>query len=220
MASKNGKRRVHDKGAKKRRVPKAEKMPKRIGGDAVKNALGKHKLAVALILLVVAGFVVSFVAYGLAYGGNVSFTFGVSNEIRQSYQLVAMSEFRNMPSTIDITHILIENTGNSGVTVIVTMHAVNAVVSSGYYGPYGDSTNVQMYLPSGSGERVVNFYLTLPLQVSSFTIRVSVGKVVDFSSISALATSSLSSIQPTAPTTLVYSRESPNPIIYQLTQQY
>jgi hypothetical protein len=169
-------------------------------------------------LLVVAGTVVSFVSYGLAYGGIVDFTFGGKNDLRQSYQLIAMSRLR--PSTIDITHILARNTGSTGITVTVTMHALNAVVSTGYYGPYSDSANAQIYLPSGSGYRVVTFYLTLHLQVSTFMIHVTVSKVWDFSSISTLATSSLASIQPTTPTTLVYTQEPTNSTHYQLTEQY
>jgi hypothetical protein len=129
-----------------------------------------------------------------------------------------MSEFR--PSAIDISHIIIRNTGRTGITVIVTIHALNAVVSIGYYGPYSDSANTQIYLPPGSGYRVVNFYLTLPLQVPTFTISVTAGRVLDFSSIPSLATSSLASIQPTTPTTLVYTQESTSSVNYQLTEQY
>jgi len=187
-------------------------------GGSEKKGFGKRKLAVVLLLIVVAGILVSFVSYGLAYGGNVSFTFGGKNEVRQSYQLTAMSQYRL--SGIDLTHVDIRNSGAIGITVIVTLRATNAVVSVGYYGPYSDSANVQLYLPSGGRYEVVNFYLTLPLQVPSFTIRVTVGRVLDFSNIPTLATSSLASFQPTAPTTLVYSQESGSPIIYQLTDQY
>jgi len=193
-------------------------MPKRTRRTGDGKGIGKRKLAIVLVLLIVVGFAVSFVLYGLAFGGNVSFTFGGKNDVRQTYQLTAMSEYR--PSTIDLTHVLIRNTGSTGVTVVVTVHALNAAVSTGYYGPYGDSANVQIYLPSGSGYRAVNFYLTLPLQASSFTIRVNVGQVLDFSSITALATSSFASIQPTIPTTLVYSQESANSSTYLLTEQY
>jgi len=187
-------------------------------GGSEKKGFGKRKLAVVLLLIVVAGILVSFVSYGLAYGGNVSFTFGGKNEVRQSYQLTAMSQYRL--SGIDLTHVVIRNSGAIGITVIVTLRATNAVVSVGYYGPYSDSANVQLYLPSGGRYEVVNFYLTLPLQVPSFMIRVTVGRVLDFSSIPTLATSSLASFQPTAPTTLVYSQEAGNSIIYQLTDQY
>ena len=193
-------------------------MPKRKRKAARKKEIGKRKLAAGLAILVVAGIVASFVSYGLANGANVNFTFGGENDVRQSYQLIAMSEA--MPSTIDITHVFLRNTGISGVTVIVTMHALNAVVSVGYYGPYSDSANIQTYLPSGNETRVVTFYLTLPRQVQTFTISVTVGRTLDFSTISNLAISSLASIQPTTPTTLVYTQEPANPINYQLTEQY
>jgi len=193
-------------------------MPKRTRRTAKRKGVGKRKRAAVLALLIVAGVVLSFLSYGVAYGGNVSFTFGEKNGVRQSYQLTAMSQSR--PSAIDITHILIRNAGKTGINVTVTLHAVNAVVSTGYYGPYGDSANVQIYLPSGSGDRVVNFYLTLTQQVTSFTIRVAAAQVIDFSSIPTLATSSLASIQPSAPTTLVYSQEAASPATYQLTEQY
>jgi len=193
-------------------------MPTRTRGTGKGKGIGKRKLAIVLVLLIVVGITGSFVSYGLAFGGNVNFTFGGKNDVRQTYQLTAMSKYR--PSSIDITHVLIRNTGSTGITVVVTIHALNAAVSTGYYGPYGDSANVQIYLPSGSGYRAVNFYLTLPLQATSFTIRVNVGQVMDFSSITTLATSSLASIQPTAPTTLVYSQEPANSSTYQLTEQY
>ena len=169
----------------------------------------------ALLLLAVG---VSFVVYGLAFRGTVDFTFGGKNEVRQSYHLIAMSKFR--PPGIDITHISLRNTGSTGITLIVTMHALNAVVSSSYYGPFSDTTSIQIYLPSGSEYRGVVFYLALLMQVSTFTIRVTVGRVLDFSSIPALATSSLASIQPTTPTTLVYTQENANSTDYQLTEQY
>jgi hypothetical protein len=171
-----------------------------------------------VILLAVVGIVVSFVSYGLFYGAVVDFTFGGKYDVRQSYQLTAMSKLQ--PSTIDIAHILVRNTGRKGISVIVTMHALNAVVSSGYYGPYSDSVNIQLYLPSGSGYQVVTFYLTLPQQVSTFTLRVAVSQVWDFSNFPSLATSSLTSIQQIAPTTLVYTQLRANPISYELTLQY
>jgi len=193
-------------------------MPKRTRRTSKRNRSRKRKLAAAFLLLAVAAVVLTFVSYGLAYGGNVNFTFGPMNEVRQSYQLTAMSQYR--PASIDITHILIRNSGSTGITVIVTMHALNAAVSAGYYGPFGDSASVQIYLPAASGYRVVNFYLTLPVQVSSFTIRVTAAQVLDFSSVPSLATSGLTSIQPSAPTTLVYSREPASAVNYQLTNEY
>lgn len=171
-----------------------------------------------MILLVVAGVAVSFVGYGLSYGAVVDFTFGGKSDVRQSYQLSAMSRLR--PGTIDITHIFVRNTGGTGISIVVTMHALNAVVSTGYYGPYGDTANIQIYLPPASGYQVATFYLALPLQVPTFTIRVTVGRVLDFSSIASLATSALASIRSTSPTTLVYTQVPPSPINYTLTQHY
>jgi hypothetical protein len=193
-------------------------MPKRTRKTARKKGISRRKLAVGLAFLVVAVFVASFVSYGVINGANVNFTFGGENDVRQSYLLIAMSEAK--ASTIDITHVHLRNTGDSGITVIVTMHALNAAVSVGYYGPYSDSASIQTYVPSESGERVVTFYLTLPRQVQTFTISVTVGRMLDFSTISNLATTSLASIQPSTPTTLVYTQESASPINYQLTEQY
>lgn len=193
-------------------------MPKRNRRKGKRREFSNRKLGVILALLVVAGIVAVFVSYGLVYGGNVNFTFGGKNDVHQSYQLIAMSQDR--PSTIDIAHILLRNIGSTGIAVIVTVHAINAVVSTGYYGPYGDSANVQILVPAENGYRVVSFYLTLPRQVTSFSIRVTVGRVLDFSSIPTLATSGLASIQPTAPTTLVYSQEPGSSITYQLIEEY
>jgi len=179
---------------------------------------GKRKRAAIIALIIIAVVAASFLGYGLTYRAAVDFTFGGKNELRQWYHLTAMSKLQ--PATIDITHVRIGNTGSTGINVIVTMHALNAVTSLGYYGPYTDSSNVQIYLPPGGGYQVVTFYLTLPMQVTTFTLRVTVGQVWDFSSLPNLATSSLTSIQPTAPTTVVYTQTSTNPIIYQLSQQY
>jgi hypothetical protein len=176
-------------------------------------------LLVAVILLAVAGGTVGALAwYGSSNGAIVDFSFGGANNVRQSYELSAMSTYR--PSTIDLTHIIIRNTGMTGISVVVTMHASNAVVSTGYYGPYSDTANVQISLIPGLGYQVVTFYLTLPMQVTTFTLQVTVGRTTDFSSITALAASSFSPIESTIPTTLVYAQAHPNSTIYTLTQAY
>ena len=174
---------------------------------------------VALIVVVVAGAMVgAFAWYGFSYGATVDFSFGGANNVRQSYQLSAMSTYR--PSTIDITHIIIRNSGITGISVVVSMHASNAVVSTGYYGPYSDTANIQIFLIPGLGYQIVTFYLTLPMQVTTFTLQVTVGRAWDFSSIAALATSSFSPIQPTPPTTLTYAEATSNSTIYTLVQQH
>jgi hypothetical protein len=187
-------------------------------GVRKRKRVGRRGLAILVILLILVGVVLGFVAYGLSYGAVVDFTFGGANEVRQSYQLIATS--RLQPPTIDIAHVLVRNTGSIGISLIVTMNAINAVVSTGYYGPYGDTANVQIDLLPEPRYQLVTFYLALPKQVSTFTIRATVGRVMDFSSITSLATSALSPIQPTSPTTLVYTQVPANPISYKLVQQY
>jgi hypothetical protein len=193
-------------------------MPKNSREHRKVSKASKRKLTAIVILLIVIGVSTSFVSYGLAYRGVVDFTFGGKGEVRQMYQLIAMS--RTVVSTIDITHIRIRNTGSTGLTVIVTMHALNAVISTAYAGPYTENSNVQIYLPPGDGDQVVTFYLTLPVQVTTFTLSVTVGQVWDFSSMPALATSCLASIQPTVPTTLVYTEKATSPVTYQIAEQY
>ena len=193
--------------SRSRRRPKTERKRKR---------LSKRRLPLLVILLVVV--TIPIVAwYGLSYSAVVDFTFGGQADVRRSYRLTAMSPFET--ATVDITHILVRNSGNTDITVIVTMHALNAVISGSYYGPYTDTASIQVHLPVASGYQVVTFYLTLPVQVPMFMLRVSVARLLDFSSFTSLVTSSFASIQPTSPTTLVYTNTITNPHDYELTQQ-
>lgn len=183
--------------------------------------LGNHRFLVVVILLIVVTAPVVVAWYGLTHAAVVDFTFGGTTDVRRSYQLTAMSSYQL--STIDITHVLVRNSGNTDITVIVSLHALNAVVApapGNYYGPYTDTANVQIHLPVSSGYRLVTFYLTLPAQVPAFTIRVSVARVLDFSSFGPLVTSSFATIQPTSPTTLVYTNTIASPQDYELSQQY
>jgi hypothetical protein len=183
--------------------------------------LGNRGLLVVVVLLIVVGAPVIVAWYGLTYAAVVDYSFGGASDVRRSYRLTAMSPFQ--PATIDITHIRVRNAGNTDITVIVTLNAINAVVApapGGYYGPYTDMANVQIHLPVASGYRVVTFYVTLPVQALTFTLRVSVARVLDFSSFTSLATSSFASIQPISPTTLIYENTITNPYDYELTQQY
>ena len=183
--------------------------------------LGNHGLCVVVVLLVVVAAPVVVAWYGLTYAAVVDFTFGGTTDVRRSYRLTAMSP--SQPPTIDITHIFVRNTGNTDITVIVTLHAVNAVVApapGSYYGPYTDTANVQIHLPVASGYQIITFYLALPVQVPLFTLRVSVARVLGFSSFTSLVTSGFASIQPTSPTTLVYTNTIVNPYDYELSQQY
>ncbi len=200
---------------KKNRVrnrPKAIRKQKR---------LGNRGLWVIVVLLIVVAAPVVVAWYGLTYAAVVDFTFGGKNDVRGSYRLTAMSPFQ--PATIDITHMFLRNTGNTDITVIVTLHAINAVVApapGSYYGPYTDTANVQIHLPVASGYQVVTFYLALPVQVPVFILSVSVARVLEFSSFGSLVTSSFASIQLTSPTTLVYANTITSQYDYELTQQY
>jgi hypothetical protein len=185
------------------------------------NRLGNHGLWVVVILFIVVAAPVVVAWYGLTYAAVVDFTFGGKSDIRGSYRLTAMSPFQ--PATIDITHMLLRNAGNTDITVIVTLHAINAVVApapGSYYGPYTDTANVQIHLPVASGYQVVTFYLALPVQVPLFMLSVRVARVLEFSSFTSLVTSGFASIQPTSPTTLVYTNTIASPYDYELTQQY
>ena len=204
-----------------RREKKAIRVRDQTKAVRKRKRLGNHSLWVVVVLLIVVAAPVVVAWYGLTYAAVVGFTFGGTTDVRRSYRLTAMSPFQ--PPTIDITHILVRNTGNTDITVIVTLHAVNAVVApapGSYYGPYTDTANVQIHLPVDVGYQVITFYLALPVQVPLFTLRVSVATVLDFSSFTSLVTSSFASIQPTTPTTLVYANTITSPYDYELTQQY
>jgi hypothetical protein len=200
-----------------------EKIRGRVRPKAIRkqNRPGSHRLWVVVVLLIVVAAPVVVAWYGLTYAAVVDFTFGGPSDVRRSYRLTAMSPFQ--PSTIDITHVLIRNTGNTDITVIVSLRAINAVVApapGSYYGPYTDTANIQIHLPVASGYQVVTFYVTLPVQTLTFTLRVSVARVLDFSSFTSLAASSFASIQAISPTTLVYANTITNPYDYELTLQY
>ena len=196
-------------------------MPKRKSRNTAhkRKTIRYHRLfgAVVVLLIAAGGFVSTLAWYGISYGAIVDFSFGGSNNVRASYQLFAISPLR-LP-TIDNTHVFIRNIGSAGITVLVTVHAVNAVVSSGYYTyPYTDTAQTQIYLAPGLGY-LITFYLFLPMQASTFTLQVTAARTLDFSSITALATSSFSPIHPSSPTTLIYEETQPNSTAYVLTQQ-
>jgi len=144
----------------------------------------------------------------------LDYTFGQSNDIRLSYRLMALTP--TGPGTIDITHVLIRNRGQTDFSVIVTIHAVNAVISTGYDGPYNDMASEQILLPAQAPYRVITFYLTLITQVPSFTIQVDVTRVTDFSTLSSSVATIFGEITPISPTVLQYTQDSKSPYSYQL----
>jgi hypothetical protein len=203
-----------------RREKKNIRVRERPKATRKQRRLGNHSLWVVVVLLIAVTAPAVVAWYGWTHAAVVDFTFGGTTDVRRSYQLTAMSSYQL--STIDITHVLVRNSGNTDITVIVSLRALNAVVApapGNYYGPYTDTANVQIDLPASSGYRVVTFYLTLPAQVPTFTIRVNVARVVNFSSFATLATSSFASIEPTSPTVLIYTNSAASPYDYELTQQ-
>jgi len=169
--------------------------------------------AVIAILLVVS----SYTWYGLSIRPVVEYTFGGPTDLRYTYRLTALT--RTQPGSIDITHVLIQNTGKTDISVVVTIQATNSVVSTSYYGPFNNLASDQVQLPSNSGIHVVTFYLTLITQVTLFSIHVDVSRVFDFSSVTSSAATTFVAMQPTAPTTLLYASNSTNPNLYELVQQ-
>jgi hypothetical protein len=177
----------------------------------------KRRLAIVGILFVALLIVSGYIWYGLFTKPIVDYTFGGPSDLRHSYQLSALT--RTQPGTIDVTHILIRNTGKTDISVVVTLHAANSVVSTNYYGPYNDMASIQLQLPTNSGYRVATFYLTLLAQVTIFSIHVEVNKVFDYSSFTSSVATNFAVIEPTAPTLLVYTSNSTNPDNYQLVRQ-
>lgn len=122
------------------------------------------------------------------------------------------------PGTIDIINVLIRNRGRTDISVIVTLHAENALLSPSYGGPYNDMASDEIVALANGEYRYVTFYLTLQTQVPSFTIWCDVTKIVDFSTISSSMAMTFAEISPIAPILLVYNQSSLNPDSYQLAQ--
>jgi hypothetical protein len=171
-------------------------------------------LAVLIILLLSIPSVLSFTWYGLSNRPIVDYTFGQATDVRVTYSLIATN--RTNPGTIDITHILVRNRGSAEITVIVTVHAVNAVISTSYGGPYSDMAGEQITLPANSGYRVVTYYLTLITQVPGFMLQVEVSIVGDYSSLESTVATLFGDITPTFPTLLQYAQQPTIPYEYQL----
>jgi len=177
---------------------------------------GGKKLVIGLTILIVVVPVLWFLSYGLANKPLVEFTFGSATDVRVSYSLNAMNVTR--PGTIDIINVLVRNRGLTDISVIVTVHAENALLSSSYGGPYNNMASDGVVAFANGEYRYVTFYLTLQTQVSSFTIWCDVTKIIDYSTVSSSMATTFGEINPIAPILLVYQQSSSNPDIYQLTQ--
>jgi hypothetical protein len=157
-----------------------------------------------------------FLSYGLANKPLIDYTFGGASDVRLTYSLNAMTE--TQPGTIDIVNVLIRNRGLTDISVIVTVHAENALVSSSYSGPYDNMAGDQIVALANGEYRYVTFYLTLQTQVSSFTIWCDVTKIIDYSTVSSSMATTFGEIKPIAPILLAYNQSALNPDTYQLVQ--
>jgi hypothetical protein len=185
-----------------------------------KRSRKNHKRKLVLILFIILIVLIPpsawFFSYGLVRKPLVDYTFGRASDVRLSYTLSAMTQYR--PGTIDIINVLIRNRGLTDISVIVTVHAENALLSASYEGPYNEmASNLIVSLANGE-YRYVTFYLTLKAQVSSFTIWCDVTKIVDYSTVSSSVATTFGEIKPTSPILLKYKQDSSNPDTYQLIQ--
>ena len=176
----------------------------------------RNIVILVLVLLIVIPSLTWFLAYGLTNKPLIDYTFGQTSDIRQSYFLIAMTQTR--PGTIDILNVLVRNRGPTDASVIITVHAQNALISASYSGPYNDMASTLILALANGKYRYVTFYLTLLKQVPSFTIWCDVTKIIDYSTVSSFAATILSDIKPITPILLEYREDSSNPDSYQLVQ--
>ena len=176
----------------------------------------KRKLILVLVLLIVIPPVIWFLSYGLVQKPLVDYTFGGVSDVRPSYGLNAMTQ--TQPGTIDIFNVLIRNRGITDISVIVTVHAENVLVSASYGGPYSNIASTLVVAFANGEYRYVTFYLTLRTQVPSFTIWCDVTKIVDYSTVPASVATTFGEINPIAPILLEYKQDSMNLVSYQLVQ--
>jgi hypothetical protein len=148
----------------------------------------------------------------------VDYTFGRADQssIRRTFQLVALS--KDYPGTIDIFNVLVRNRGHTDIVIIITVHAINALVSATYNGPYNEMASRALLVPAQTEYRLVTFYLTLKSQVPFFTLSCQGGKFLDFTTFSASIASTFGDIEPVSPDFLKYTQGSSSPYEYQLVQ--
>jgi len=193
---------------KKRRKPQTRR-PKR------------HRRYTRLLLvlsLILSPAIVWYVGYGIVNRPLVDYSFGVASEVHLTYRLDALSKL--YPGTIDILNVFVRNRGHTEIKIIVTVHAVNALVPPSYSGPYNEMASTALVIPADMNSyRFVTFYLTLRSQVPSFTLSCQAGRLLDFSTLNSSIGSIFGSFEPTSPNLLQYSQQAKNSYDYQLVQQ-
>ena len=191
-------------------------MPKKRRRSIRRKKRGVPRLLI-IILIFLAPLLVWYVSYGLVNRPLVDYTFGGVGNIRRTYRLSALSQ--NYAGTIDIFNVYVRNRGHIDITIVVTVHAVNAFVSASYNGPYNDRASSALVVPAGSGYRFVTFYLWLKSQIPSFTLSCQASRLIDYTNFSSSVASTFGQIEPVSPTLLQYSQGPTNPYDYQLVQQ-
>ena len=162
----------------------------------------KRTVGALVVALISIAALIAYTWYGLSSMPIVEYTFGDVGNIRSSYHLIASTQ--KSPGTIDLVHVLIRNRGKSDISVVITVHAVNAMVSANYYGPYSEISSKLSAVPAVSGFLIVPFYISLKSQVSSFTISCQATKMLDFSTFTSSMASIFGQINPISRTVLEY----------------
>lgn len=188
----------------------------KVRSKAKQKRAKKRVTAALVVLLISVAALIGYAWYGSSNRPVVDYTFGDAKDVRLSYRLIASTQI--YPGTIDLVHVLVRNRGRTGISVIVTVHAVNAMVSASYYGPYNEMASKLIPVPVDSGYLVLPFYLSLKLQASSFRISCQVSRVIDFSTFPSSVATTFGQIEPTSRTVLNYSHKSSSPYDYELTQ--
>jgi len=170
-----------------------------------------------VFFLILTPLLLGYVGYGYVTRPIVEYTFGGASDVRSSYHLDARSA--TISGTIDLVEVKVQNVGQSDISVIITLNAVNADVATSYDGPYDLNTGLQIVLPANSDYRYVPFYITLVTQVSTFTLTCTVSKVLDYSTFYSGTASTFGQMDPIQYTTLQYVQQPMSPDSYQLVQQ-
>ena len=169
-----------------------------------------------IFFVILTPLLLGYVGYGYVTRPIVEYTFGGASDIRSSYRLDALTATAS--GTIDLVEVKVQNVGQSDISVIITLNAVNAEVATSYNGPYDLNTGLQVVLPANSDYRFIPFYITLVTQVSTFTLTCTVSKVMDYSTFYSGTASTFGQTEPIQYTTLQYAQQS-IPDSYQLVQQ-
>ena len=173
------------------------------------------KRTVMIFFIILTPLLLGYGGYGYVTRPIVQYTFGAASDLRSSYRLDATST--TTPGTIDLVEVKVQNVGQSDISVIITLNAVNAEVATSYSGPYDLNTGLQVVLPANSDYRFVPFYITLITQVSTFTLTCTVSTVTDYSTFYSGTASTFAQMEPIQYTTLQYVQQS-IPDTYKLVQ--